>query len=267
MFYLYAKFCNLPDNVFVSSFYVFYIGDIGVPRGDKSRDNHRNSGSEIPARNGRTTQVGRTKNKCLMRVHKSWVTFHLLQFYEEIETSFEHDFLYSGNSFCLRKEDAKYRLKICREARKNICLKRLDGLEMFTSIHTKYILSSIFKSYAYFFTFHEKACQSRYTRMVDIDILLTCERSKYDKCSRFYIVINDRKFTSRCNFFHSNYIDRVVIVDSNICSEIFQKIHKIYYMWFNSRKMNPSTSRTENVSCDKILRCCNRKTCVEILFT
>ena len=138
---------------------------------------------------------------------------------------------------------------------------------MFTSVYTKSIIPPIFKLNPYFLAFHEKACQPRNTRMMNIDIFLARKCAKYDECSRFYIIMNDRKFPNRCDIFHSHYINRMIVIESNICSEIFQEVHQIYYMRFDSSKMNPSMSGTENIGCYEILRCRNGKSCIEILLT
>lgn len=154
--YGHSKLPYLPDDIFVSPFYVLHIGDVRISCCDKSRDDHRYSCSEIPTRYGCSTQVGRTKNKCGIGVHDCWVSFHLLDFYEPVQSALINDFFQPTHSLRLREEYGKGGLEVCRESWEDIGLHSNSSELVYGSIHSKGIISQVLISNSDFSTFHEK---------------------------------------------------------------------------------------------------------------
>lgn len=88
---------------------------------------------------------------------------------------------------------------------------------MLTSVYTKHIPSPVLQLYSHFLTFYEKAGEPRDAGMMDIDIFLTAKRSKYHKCTRFYIIRNDRSLPYLCKFFDPDDIDGMIKIHGDIC--------------------------------------------------
>jgi hypothetical protein len=48
LFYHTTELGDLTDDIFISAFDIFDIGDDGIPACDHTREDHRDSGSEVP---------------------------------------------------------------------------------------------------------------------------------------------------------------------------------------------------------------------------
>ena len=117
-----------------------------------------------------------------MWIHERGMSLHLLDLDQEIESPLKHDLLYSRYSIGLCQEDSKYRLEVGRKSWKDIRLE-LHSPEIIGSIDSEGIISEILKSHSCFPTLSEKARKILDASIFNIDIFLTCERSKYHKSS------------------------------------------------------------------------------------
>jgi hypothetical protein len=105
---------------------------------------------------------------------------HLLYLDEIIQSSFEHDFLDTTDTICLRQKNRKWRLKIGWKSWKNI---RLDiyWSELLASVYSKSVSSEILECDTDFSTFLEKNSEVIYPSMMNIDIFSTTECSENNK--------------------------------------------------------------------------------------
>jgi len=137
---------------------------------------------------------------------------------------------------------------------------------VFASEYTECVVSSVFESYSDFLTFSEKTRESGNTGMMDIDIFLTCECSENHKSSRFYIVMNDRKFSNRIYLFYTDYIDGMIVINSNIRSLFSEKIDEICYVWFNGGEVDLSVTGTQNIGSYEVFCSGNSKAYREVFI-
>lgn len=101
--YLGSELAYLADDIFVSSLYVFDISDVGISGGDKSRYDHSDSGSQVPTGDCCASESCWPKYECCIRIHDGWMSFHLLNLNEPVESALVDDFLESANPFSLRQ--------------------------------------------------------------------------------------------------------------------------------------------------------------------
>lgn len=92
-YYFPTEFGDLPDDVFVSAFDVFDIGDEGVPTSDHSCEDHCYSCTEIPARHSSSLQVCFSKYHRFMGIHDGDMPLHLLDLDEPVQSPFEENFM------------------------------------------------------------------------------------------------------------------------------------------------------------------------------
>ncbi len=118
-----AELRYLPDDIFISSLDIFDIHDLGLAFCDHASEDHRDSGSQIPARYHRSSQRSWSEEKGLMRIHDCHMPLHLLDLDEPVQTTLEEDFMDTRHPICLSQEDREGGLKIRRKSWKNIRLK------------------------------------------------------------------------------------------------------------------------------------------------
>lgn len=152
-----SKLLNFSYNILISTFYIFHICDECFASCDHSSNDHRHSGTEIPARYSRSSEMSFSKYESFMRVHDSNMSFHLFNFDKPIEPSFKKNFMNTRYSFSLREEEGKWGLEICRESWKDIRLKRNCTKTRTRIIYDDFIFFAFqIKSHSSFTTLLEK---------------------------------------------------------------------------------------------------------------
>lgn len=210
--------------------------------------------------------MGRSENERFVRIHKGRVPFHLFEFHEEIQPSFEHDFLHPRNSLRLGEKYAEYRLEVGRESGKYIGLK-LHRLQMFAPKYAKRVVSPILKSYSYFPALSEKARESRDASISDIDVFLARKRPKYHESPRFYIIMHNGELSRFRDAFNSDDIDGMVVIESNIGPLFLKEFDQIHHMRFDGSEVDTGTSGSQHIRGYEILCSGNRKSRIEVLVS
>lgn len=117
-----SEFSEFSENILISTLDILDIRDTCPTAREHPCDDHRDSRTEIPARDRRATERYRSEDHRLMRIQDRDMSFHFFYFYEPVQTPLEENLMNPRNSLCLRHQDSKRRLKIGRKSWENIGL-------------------------------------------------------------------------------------------------------------------------------------------------
>lgn len=187
-----------------------------------------------------------------MGIHDRYMSLHLLDLDEPVQSPFEENLVDTGHAVCLCEEQCEGRLEISRKTWIDVGLE-IGTLEARTRIvngdHISFSVEIIADSRL--LAFPEKCCQIRDPRMLDLHMWLSSECAQYDKCSTLDIV-SDHIPARHGRMCSSAPIDddMMVIGDIDLYSETSQEFDQTDDMWLDRTELD------RRPSCSK---CCNHE--------